>query len=383
MPAPVLKSFAKKSGKSIEELERFWNEAKKAATEKGLEKDSPQFFAFVTAIVKKRAGLDESLEEFWGWVLDTILNEQEEEEIVAEVPPGAAPSEEDDVDKPPKNDKGETLLAQFARKKGMSEFQIEQIWNNVKIRGEIWQIENKATDKETIEHSMKVFQEVMALIPDAPPEPEPEEGEEGVPVAAPGEKEAPPGKGTPPKNVAASEEGEQKPKDVDAKEEKAQDKEEKKDKAKGEKDREVRDKQDDKNEEDTKEKAKAKKEAKKESMEKTELALEAAGSDQRIGGNIISAKDRQLLKKFGILDKDLLGLDNKGIKAFVKEIKKRNLKRAKITASKKKKGLGFLGSIFVGAAGFGAGFLASKALDKAFSVFATGQKTTGPAFKDF
>ena len=101
MPAAVLKSFAKKSGKSIEELERFWNEAKKAATEKGLEKDSPQFFAFVTAIVKKRAGLNESLEEFWGWVLDTVLNEQEEEEVAAEVPPPA--DNGDDEDKPPKN----------------------------------------------------------------------------------------------------------------------------------------------------------------------------------------------------------------------------------------------------------------------------------------
>jgi len=381
MPAAVLKSFAKKSGKSIEELERFWNEAKKAATEKGLEKDSPQFFAFVTAIVKKRAGLKESLEEFWGWVLDTILNEQEEEEVVTEVPPPA--DNGDDEDKPPKNDKGETLLAQFARKKGMTEFQIEQIWNNVKIRGEIWQLENKATDKETVEHSMKVFQEVMELIPDAPPEPEPEEGEEGVPVGEPEEKEAPPGKGTPPKNVAASEEGEQKPKDVDAREEKAGTKEEKEDKEESKEDREARDKQDEKNEEDKKEKAKAKKEAQKESMEKTEIALEAAGSDQRIGGNVLSAKDRQLLKKFGILDKDLVGLDDKGIKAFVKEIKKRNLKRAKITASKKKKGLGFLGSIFVGAAGFGAGFLASKALDKAFKVFATGQTSTGPAFKNF
>ena len=368
MPAPVLKSFAKKSGKSIEELERYWNEAKKAATEKGLEKDSPQFFAFVTAIVKRRAGLKESLEEFWGWILDTILNEQEEEEVVAEVPPAAGPSEEDDVDKPPKNDKGETLLAQFARKKGMSEFQIEQIWNNVKIRGEIWQIENKATDKETIEHSMKVFQEVMALIPDAPPEPEPEEGEEGVPVGAPEEKEDIPGKGSPPKNVAASEEGEQKPKDVDTKEEKAKDKEEKKDEEKHKGDREARDKQDDKNEGDKKEKAKAKKEAKKESMQKTEIALESAGGTGRFGGNVLTPAEKKLLKQFKI---DTKGLSQFEIKKMLKEIIKRNKKRSAVQR-KKGKGLGFLGSIFLGAAGFGGGFLAAKVLDKAFSIFRFG-----------
>ncbi len=119
-------------------------------------------------------------------------------------------------------------------------------------------------------------------------------------------------------------------------------------------------------------------------MEKTETAInEAANSKKRVGGNILSIADRRLLKKAGVnVEKDLKGLSNKQIKKVLKMTKAQNKKRAGVTL-RGKKGLGFLGSIAVGAAGFAGGFIAGKALDKAFSIFQTGKKTTGAGFGGF
>lgn len=64
MPAAVLKKIADESGKSEKELEKFWNEAKKAAKEKGFDEDQDRFWAYVVGIVKKRAGIgDKDLSE--------------------------------------------------------------------------------------------------------------------------------------------------------------------------------------------------------------------------------------------------------------------------------------------------------------------------------
>jgi hypothetical protein len=62
MPASVLQSIADKSGKSISDLEAYWKEAEKQADEKGLKDDSK--YAYMTAIVKKRAGLKENFSSF-------------------------------------------------------------------------------------------------------------------------------------------------------------------------------------------------------------------------------------------------------------------------------------------------------------------------------
>lgn len=60
MPNAVVKSYAKKIGKSVEHVERWWEEAKEGA-EKKFKKGSPRYWAYVNGIVKRRAGLDESI----------------------------------------------------------------------------------------------------------------------------------------------------------------------------------------------------------------------------------------------------------------------------------------------------------------------------------
>lgn len=51
MPVPFLKNLSDKTGKSIEDLERYWDEAKKQVGNN---------YALITSIVKKRAGMKES-----------------------------------------------------------------------------------------------------------------------------------------------------------------------------------------------------------------------------------------------------------------------------------------------------------------------------------
>ena len=54
MPVSALSSIAKKSGKSLNDIERYWEDAKKSAEEAG-EKDN---YAYIMGIVLKRAGLE-------------------------------------------------------------------------------------------------------------------------------------------------------------------------------------------------------------------------------------------------------------------------------------------------------------------------------------
>ena len=56
MPVPALKSLAKKAGKSLRTLERYWEEAKKA-WEALKDKHGKNKWAYIMAIVKRRAGL--------------------------------------------------------------------------------------------------------------------------------------------------------------------------------------------------------------------------------------------------------------------------------------------------------------------------------------
>ncbi len=66
MPNNVIKSFAKKSGKSEEEVEKLWNQAKGMASKKNLKDDA--FFAFATASLKTMLNIKEDidLEEMTG-----------------------------------------------------------------------------------------------------------------------------------------------------------------------------------------------------------------------------------------------------------------------------------------------------------------------------
>jgi hypothetical protein len=63
MPTAQLKSFAKKSGKSIGKLERYWDEAKVSAKEKFGSKKKPGYWPYVVGIVERRAGLRKKLKE--------------------------------------------------------------------------------------------------------------------------------------------------------------------------------------------------------------------------------------------------------------------------------------------------------------------------------
>lgn len=63
MPTPTLQSYAEKSGKPIQSIEKYWADAKTQARKKFIRKDSG-FWAYVNAIVKKRAGIREGKTSF-------------------------------------------------------------------------------------------------------------------------------------------------------------------------------------------------------------------------------------------------------------------------------------------------------------------------------
>jgi len=63
MPSTVVKSIAKKTNKSVSDIESLWNRAKKEVEDqyKDIDKDSDSYYKLVTSITKKMAGLNESL----------------------------------------------------------------------------------------------------------------------------------------------------------------------------------------------------------------------------------------------------------------------------------------------------------------------------------
>ena len=70
MPSNIVKSFAKKTGKSEKEVERLWNKAKKiVSNEYNVKEGNDKFYALVTGVLKKELGLKESFED----VLDAEL----------------------------------------------------------------------------------------------------------------------------------------------------------------------------------------------------------------------------------------------------------------------------------------------------------------------
>lgn len=56
MPSNVVKSFAEKTGKSEEEVEKLWDKAKDIAKKEGEEEN----YAYITGVLKKMLGLNES-----------------------------------------------------------------------------------------------------------------------------------------------------------------------------------------------------------------------------------------------------------------------------------------------------------------------------------
>jgi len=56
MPNALVKSYAKETGKSVEHVEQWWDEAKEQALKK-FKKSDPRYWAYVNGIVEKRGKL--------------------------------------------------------------------------------------------------------------------------------------------------------------------------------------------------------------------------------------------------------------------------------------------------------------------------------------
>ncbi len=347
----VLESFAKKSGKSIEELECFWNEAKESAQKKGLESGTPQFFAFTAAVVKQRAGLQESLIEFCQWIAQEGADLLEQEGG-AEV----SPEEQADIDAKAEfaraaADRGEEpprppLIRQFMKSKGKDEQEVRRIWQEAKVQAIKWQERNGTTDQEMLNVALDIMHEIMNQIPDAsaPEEDEKEKDEE----AKPDEKDP------------DEEEEEDAPQD---------------DGDEAEEEGEKKDEGDDK-----KEKAKAN-EAWAAFIE--EVILDEARIKVK---NVFNKDELKAFNKAGI-DFDTLSDRNlkKLTKNFTKEKKKaqkaaqKEIDKSKddlVKGKKHKPGKSFLDAVLIGGLGFLGGVAAltaaNKVLDKAFSIFRIG-----------
>jgi hypothetical protein len=57
MPDAQMRSFAEKSGHSMADIERYWDDSKKEALKKFGSKKDKSFWPYVVAIVERRAGL--------------------------------------------------------------------------------------------------------------------------------------------------------------------------------------------------------------------------------------------------------------------------------------------------------------------------------------
>ena len=58
MPNSIIKSYAKKTGKSIEDIEKIWNQAKTEAASK-FDSENGSFWAYVNATTRAKLGLKE------------------------------------------------------------------------------------------------------------------------------------------------------------------------------------------------------------------------------------------------------------------------------------------------------------------------------------
>lgn len=78
MPNNIVKSFAQKSGKSVEEVEKLWDKIKKGVAEGGTSESDPDFYKFVTGRLKKALGLSE--ETFMKFTKYLIEDEDEKKD---------------------------------------------------------------------------------------------------------------------------------------------------------------------------------------------------------------------------------------------------------------------------------------------------------------
>lgn len=62
MPSNIIKSFASKSGKSEDEVEKLWNKAKSIANDDGRDENDDDFYPYVTGILKNMLGIEEDVQ---------------------------------------------------------------------------------------------------------------------------------------------------------------------------------------------------------------------------------------------------------------------------------------------------------------------------------
>lgn len=66
MPNATVKSYAKQSGKTVEEVEAIWEDCKKQAKHVSNEEDG-KFWGFVNNCTKKKLGIKEDSKHFANW----------------------------------------------------------------------------------------------------------------------------------------------------------------------------------------------------------------------------------------------------------------------------------------------------------------------------
>lgn len=277
MPATVLKALAKKSEKSVQDLERYWKEAKESAKDKGFTEDEDRFWAYTMGIVKRRAGLSEDLQEF----VDFITNNLTEEEITQV----RSYLDKERLEKPANF----SLLSQYAQVAGISEDEVLSFWEAAKKEAKKFQAETGIEGKDVIEMALKIFVEML---------PTPAEQKEKEEVA------------------------------------KAED-----EKSKGE----------ESEDEKPKEKSVAETFA--------DTVLSKYKVDEALG-NVMSKEEIKAMKKAGI---DVNKIPKKELEKKLKVLRKKSKSNSKA----------LLGLFGIGIAGFLGGYVAGKALDKAFSLFQT------------
>lgn len=68
MPSSLVKSFADKTGKSIDQVEKIWKDSKSELMKDKATSD-PSFFPVLTSIVKRKLGIKENLlDRFKNWI---------------------------------------------------------------------------------------------------------------------------------------------------------------------------------------------------------------------------------------------------------------------------------------------------------------------------
>ena len=75
MPNAMIKSFSKKTGKSVKDIEKLWDQAKEIVKNeyKGKVKpDTPQFYALVVSILKKQLKIKKSNSESFEGLLHSL-----------------------------------------------------------------------------------------------------------------------------------------------------------------------------------------------------------------------------------------------------------------------------------------------------------------------